>query len=822
MTSYLANMPTARRPSVWNPSRSPSPIVTSGSQSSAGQYDFMYSYGNVEAQISQASSPSDNLTQELRPAPAGERAQSNAPNNVDFGSYSLSLNQSSALDDSAFSTPPPRVGSFSDGHFNAFSEEPLPLGQDSSPTSRLRLNSFVSTGTPSAGPSRLRTPPPFDFEPTPIPRASSVTSFGTSHINTTDGNAAQSGGLETTSGFGQGVREAEFALENLDLYSAPRALNPIPSSSTTEQRQGSSNFFHPSTGGESASPNFVQSSRGDQSSRDAYSSIIGLWGPTPDAQGSSTSGGFDTNGSSDRIWASPQETIPRSNNVSAEIPRAGTSTLYQQYYGRPNAFASQSTSTLPGAGSNNLDHGPWYTLDNRSTPQLTQSQDGANFSWFPGSPSNQPMGQMAAEPSDDMVERNAPAPQSRSRLPTYEQYQRVLRFSQSTPFLPGNEGSSLSLNGASSAHLGQLEFVRPFSAGTLSHRRRVSPNGQTRKPTIVDELRSGKFRKYELKDIRGKVVELSGDQFGSRFIQQKLESASTEDKSLVFKELHPAALQLMTDVFGNYVIQKFFELGSQNQKYLLAKQMKGHILTLSLQMYGCRVVQKAIEHILADQQSELIKELDGNLLECVKDQHGNHVVQKAVERIPAKCIGFIMEAFHSEMFNLATHAYGCRVIQRMLEFCSGYPKRVILELLHGFTLHLVEDQYGNYVVQHVIERGDQRDRDRVMAVVKSSILSFSRHKFASNVVEKCFVYGSPKQRDELIHEILTPRADGIVPLHVMMKDQFANYVIQKLLDVTKGEQHDKLVAAIRPQLEQLKKFTYGKHLASIERLIREK
>lgn len=48
----------------------------------------------------------------------------------------------------------------------------------------------------------------------------------------------------------------------------------------------------------------------------------------------------------------------------------------------------------------------------------------------------------------------------------------------------------------------------------------------------------------------------SSDQHGSRFIQQKLESCSGEEKALVFKEVLPHASKLMTDVFGNYVIQK--------------------------------------------------------------------------------------------------------------------------------------------------------------------------------------------------------------------------------------------------------------------------
>jgi mRNA-binding protein PUF3 len=95
-----------------------------------------------------------------------------------------------------------------------------------------------------------------------------------------------------------------------------------------------------------------------------------------------------------------------------------------------------------------------------------------------------------------------------------------------------------------------------------------------------------------VKDIIGKVVEFSGDQHGSRFLQTKLETASASDRDFIFSEIGPSSLKLMTDVFGNYVIQKLFEFGSDEQKAALVSKMEGHVLNLSLQMYGCRVVQK--------------------------------------------------------------------------------------------------------------------------------------------------------------------------------------------------------------------------------------
>lgn len=85
------------------------------------------------------------------------------------------------------------------------------------------------------------------------------------------------------------------------------------------------------------------------------------------------------------------------------------------------------------------------------------------------------------------------------------------------------------------------------------------------------------------------MVEFCGDQHGSRFIQQRLEHGSDEDRTSVLVEIEPNVFALMMDVFGNYVIQKLFEVCGQNQKAHLASRMEGNVYKLSLEMYGCRV-----------------------------------------------------------------------------------------------------------------------------------------------------------------------------------------------------------------------------------------
>lgn len=337
---------------------------------------------------------------------------------------------------------------------------------------------------------------------------------------------------------------------------------------------------------------------------------------------------------------------------------------------------------------------------------------------------------------------------------------------------------------------------------------------EPKKASLLDELKANSGRKIDISDIVGRIVEFSVDQHGSRFIQQKLEHCGNEEKASVFAEVLPHASKLMTDVFGNYVIQKFFEHGSRDQRKELACQLTGKMLPLSLQMYGCRVIQKALEVIDPEQKSELVHELDGHVMTCVRDQNGNHVIQKCIECVPTESIEFIISAFQGHVATLSTHPYGCRVIQRVLEHCSNDLKSqcVVDEILESAYI-LAQDQYGNYVTQHVLERGKQHERRRIIGKLCGRVVQLSQHKYASNVVEKCFEHGDAGDRELLIAEILA-QSDGNDSLLMMMKDQFANYVVQKIIDISSPEQRLVLLNRIKAHLPALRKYTYGKHIVA--------
>lgn len=355
---------------------------------------------------------------------------------------------------------------------------------------------------------------------------------------------------------------------------------------------------------------------------------------------------------------------------------------------------------------------------------------------------------------------------------------------------------------------------------------------------LLEKFRITKNRDWTMLDIKGHVVEFCQDQNGSRFIQQRLEIGNASEQQVVMEEVLPAVRQLRNDVFGNYVVQKLLEFGTHQMKEELRDTLKGEMLQLSLQMYGCRVVQKALETLNEDDLPKLLIEFHHNVLSCIHDQNGNHVIQKCIEVMSNKAkqaysvhdgerakffgeqIDFIINDVLDNVTPLSCHPYGCRVLQRILEHCVEPKKVRALDEISKSHKVLLDDQYGNYVIQHVLQYGRHEDRESVMhIVIANGLLQLSKQKFASNVVEKLLKYGTPNQRNILVREMLQvvddPNTGGSSVVLLMVRDAYANYVVQTTLDVvSEGDEKKLLLEELNAHSTQLRQYTFAKHIVT--------
>ena len=111
-----------------------------------------------------------------------------------------------------------------------------------------------------------------------------------------------------------------------------------------------------------------------------------------------------------------------------------------------------------------------------------------------------------------------------------------------------------------------------------------------------------------------------------------------------------------------------------------------------------------------------------------------------------------------------------------------------------YTHAICSFHYQTYEQQHLQHFDEQNQiqhvlycctfREKVLEKLYGCFQALSQHKFASNVVEVCLQKGNAQQRDRIVGEILQTGSNGSQDqLQVMMKDQFGNYVIQKVLEV---------------------------------------
>ncbi|PIC45230.1 hypothetical protein B9Z55_005319 [Caenorhabditis nigoni] len=355
--------------------------------------------------------------------------------------------------------------------------------------------------------------------------------------------------------------------------------------------------------------------------------------------------------------------------------------------------------------------------------------------------------------------------------------------------------------------------IQPNATGVFANTNRETATSDD----LLTRFRSNPsmMKCLKLSDVRGMLLKFAKDQVGSRFIQQKLEFCDINEKDAIFDEVVDNAAELVDDIFGNYVVQKFFEYGEEKHWTRLVDAVVDRVPEYAFQMYACRVLQKALEKVNEPLQIKILSQIRHVIHRCMKDQNGNHVIQKAIEKVSPQYIQFIVNTLMENpdnIFDMSVDPYGCRVVQRCLEHCIPSQTRPIIERIHERFDDIANNQYGNYVVQHVILHGTEADRLLIVTRVSENLFDFASHKYSSNVIEKCLERGSIHHKNMIVRAACS-QPDGTMPIVVqMMKDQYANYVVQKMFEQVTPEQRRELILTVRSHIPILRQFAHGKHI----------
>ena len=317
-----------------------------------------------------------------------------------------------------------------------------------------------------------------------------------------------------------------------------------------------------------------------------------------------------------------------------------------------------------------------------------------------------------------------------------------------------------------------------------------------------------RYQNMPLETFRGQIYELCKDQHGCRYLQKKLEERNADQIHTIWLETNQHVIELMTDPFGNYLCQKLLEYCNDDERTVLIQNASQDMVRIALNQHGTRALQKMIEYVNTPQQVHLIIEaLRFRVVELIQDLNGNHVIQKCLNKLTSADAQFIFDAVGNNCIEVGTHRHGCCVLQRCIDHASGEQKPWLVQRITEHATILVRDPFGNYVVQYIIDLNEPSFTEPVVAGFRGCIGELSRHKFSSNVIEKCLRCAQPPSKDMIVEELLSP-----LEVERLLRDNYANYVIQTALEFATPHMKYQLVESIRPILPQIRTTPYGRRI----------
>ncbi|OXV06407.1 hypothetical protein Egran_05825 [Elaphomyces granulatus] len=324
-----------------------------------------------------------------------------------------------------------------------------------------------------------------------------------------------------------------------------------------------------------------------------------------------------------------------------------------------------------------------------------------------------------------------------------------------------------------------------------------------------DPTQLSRFGNVPLEHYLGELYGLCKDQHGCRYLQRKLEERNPEHVQMIFTETCMHVVELMTDPFGNYLCQKLLEYSNDEQRTVLINNAAPQLVKIALNQHGTRALQKMIEFISTPEQTQtVIQALRDRVVDLVQDLNGNHVIQKCLNRLSAEDAQFIYDAVGTNCVVVGTHRHGCCVLQRCIDHASGDQRARLIAQITSNAFALVQDPFGNYVVQYILDLAEPHFTDPLCQTFLGNVTALSKQKFSSNVIEKCLRTAEFQLRRQLIDEILIPNE-----LEKMLRDSFANYVVQTAMDFADPETRVRMVEAIRPILPSIRQTPHGRRIA---------
>lgn len=318
---------------------------------------------------------------------------------------------------------------------------------------------------------------------------------------------------------------------------------------------------------------------------------------------------------------------------------------------------------------------------------------------------------------------------------------------------------------------------------------------------------------YAAERLRGHVVELTMQTYGCRVIQKCIEVMPPAGLDVILAELKDNVAKCIQDQNGNHVIQKCVEVIPHQCGFIISA-FSGRVMELATHAYGCRVIQCIMQHC-PEQEDTIFNELLKAVDVLAKDQYGNYVIQHVLQHVKDESkVERIYAALKPKFFYLSKQKFASNVMEKMYARSKPANRMAIVEMMCADFPTKAEQV-------EVVAFSRSATRTAAMVNAEEGTWPPSKNNADGTVKEVKEKNREAKDAAMGVIESAVSMGPGQPSmLCLMMSDQYANYVVQRVLDASEVDQFVKLVDNIEKYILPIRTYTYGRPI--VQRLSRRK
>ncbi|GBG24236.1 Pumilio-like 1 [Hondaea fermentalgiana] len=350
-------------------------------------------------------------------------------------------------------------------------------------------------------------------------------------------------------------------------------------------------------------------------------------------------------------------------------------------------------------------------------------------------------------------------------------------------------------------------------------------------------------RELLLEESLPEALGLMKDVFANYVIQNLLVHCDEQQRLRLLKTMKGKVLDLSLDQYGTRVVQRALEVAPPSWRTDLVLELctdDNLVRRSARDPNATHVLQRAVDLLVRDggekpQPRAASGSRGGGRSSGQSGGSGSRRGTAPLRPRPKltardeALMAILERAIAAEAVDLSRNQNASRLVLLVLGDCDTARSphiSSIMTSLEGSYPSLVWDQHGVFAAGHVLASGSPEQVERVQNVVSAHLLELAKHKFGSHLVEKALLCASPEQVRKLLEPLVDddgshaaslgleaspPESDGSVILH-LAKDPYGNFVVSKAYEVSKGDLRDRLFTEVNARADILSRFTYGRHI----------